>query len=115
MNCCWLGTGSCLALSDALSWVIRRSSFRLCKDLLKRVSFFFSLLATPFPILLESMHSILIGSIPIAFKRLHGHPMENISLPVVETSWYMYGTQTQAIKYSLMSGIVPISMAWHAY
>src|SRR5438477_1822423 len=34
---------------------MRRNSFLLCKDLLKGLSFFFSLLATPFPILLESM------------------------------------------------------------
>src|SRR5260221_4616654 len=52
---CRLGIGSCLACSFALSWVMRRNSFRLCKDLLKGLSFFFAPLATPLPILLESM------------------------------------------------------------
>src|SRR5260370_30044234 len=49
------GSGSCLARSFALSWVIRRTSFQFYQDLLKELSFFFSSLATPFPILLESM------------------------------------------------------------
>src|SRR5206468_11454359 len=54
-TCCSVGTGSSLARSDTLSWVIRRNSFRLYTDLVKGLSFFCSVLATSFPILLESM------------------------------------------------------------
>src|SRR5260370_22759169 len=49
------GSGSCLARSSALSWVIRRTSFQLYQDILKELSFFFPSLATHFQILLESM------------------------------------------------------------
>src|SRR6266702_2430646 len=54
-TCCRLGIGSCLALSFALSWDIRRNSFLGFQDVLKGFSFFCSPLTTPSPILLESM------------------------------------------------------------
>src|SRR6266516_1078358 len=48
-NCCLLGTGSCFGLSDTLSWLIIRNSFLVRTLRVKGFSFFFVLLATPFP------------------------------------------------------------------